>query len=225
MKPVLLAAAAVVAFTGVVTAYVPQVSRRDYFGKIFTTVGSTTGAFVVSSSPAFAFEGSGSSAYAGKSPTTKAALRKNYQDRVAADVKDFNTLGKAIAKGEFGDESDAWFFFFTDKPRKNADEVGRIYAALLDLRGLPTKNPKFFEGGDGLLLANTFVKQGKPPDNSPAYKSFTALSPLFDVLRNAGEKKKDAAATKAAWDKTAAALSQYLADVDMPGDLSDPLYN
>lgn len=107
-----------------------------------------------------AFDGSGSSAYAGKNPATKAELRRQYQERVAADARDFNTLGKAIKAGET--EGTAWVSFFIQFQRREPDALGRTYAALVDLRGIRVKRDEF-EGGDGLLLANTFTKAGKPP--------------------------------------------------------------
>ena len=136
-------------------------------------------------------------------------------------MKDFNKLGQAIENGET--KGPAWVNFFITFQRREADEVGRTYAALVDLRGLPTKKANEFEGGGGLLLANTFTKPGKPPDNTPAVKSFLKLSKTFDAIEKAGS-AGDVAKAKAAWTKTSELLSQYLVDVDLPGDLKDPRY-
>ena len=116
-----------------------------------------------------------------------------------------------------------WVNFFIIFQRREADSFGRTYAALVDLRGLPTKKAKEFEGGDGLLLANTFTKAGKPPDNTPAVKSFKNLSTTFDAIQAAG-KTGDAKMAKAAWLKTSELLSKYLSDVELPSDLKDPIY-
>ncbi|KAL3904053.1 MAG: hypothetical protein SGARI_005103 [Bacillariaceae sp.] len=146
---------------------------------------ATTALPIGDAAPSFAFDGSGSSAYAGRSPATKAELKAQYKARVVADIKDFMTLGKAIDHGEM--EGKAWINFFITAQRREPDAVGRTYAALVDLRGLPTKKANEFEGGDGLLLANTFTKQGKPPDNTPAVRSFLKLSKTFDAIEAAGK--------------------------------------
>ena len=82
-------------------------------------------------------------------------------ERVTADVKDFNALGKAIDEGNT--DGPAWVNFFITYQRREPDQFGRTYAALADVRGIPTKKRNEYEGGDGLLLANTFTKSGKPP--------------------------------------------------------------
>jgi hypothetical protein len=214
------------------------VSRRDAFG-FFTAAVSVAASVFSSPEPALAFDGAGSSAYSGRSPASKAALKKQWQDRVAADVQDFNALGGAIINSAGQVESQgqgqaegqgqllgqaAWVNFFIEQQRREPDAVGRTYAALVDFRGLPTGGSKTsFEGGDGFLLANAFTKTGKPPETTLAVKSFHKLSKAFDPLRAAGE-KGDVAKTKTEWQKTSALLSQYLVDVDMPGDLNDPRY-
>ena len=78
-------------------------------------------------------------------------------------------------------------------------------------------------GGCGYLLASSFTKQGKPPETTPAVKSFTALSKTFDEIKEAGSKGK-ADKAKAAYDKAAPLFAKYLEDVGLPGDLSDPVY-
>jgi hypothetical protein len=171
--------------------------------------------------PAVAFDGSGSSAYAGRSPATKAEAKKAYQVRVAADVCDFKALGKAIANKET--QGPAWVSFFIQFQRREPDDVGRTYAALVDLRGLPTKKKNEYEGGDGALLANTFTKQGKPPDNTPAVKAFVKLAKTFDAIEAAG-KQGDAVKAKAAWDAASVLFSDYLGSVEMPSSLDDALY-
>jgi hypothetical protein len=171
--------------------------------------------------PAIAFDGSGASVSAGYSPATKAEKKKQFKERIVADIKDFNKLGQAIDKGETS--GPAWVNFFITFQRREPDAVGRTYAAMVDLRGLPTKKANEYEGGDGLLLANTFTKPGKPPDNTPAVKSFQKVSKTFDAIEAAG-KSGDAAKAKTAWLKTSELLSQYLTDVELSGDLKDPIY-
>ena len=168
-----------------------------------------------------AFDGTGSSAYSGRSPQSKEQLRRSYQARVAADVRDFNALGASIAQGSLT-ESDAWKFFFIPFPRNQADQYGRSYAALADFIGHRGDSGKL-EGGDGYLLAASFTKAGKPPDNTPAVKAYGKLASTFEPIRAAGE-KGDAKKAKAAWDAAAGLFSAYLETVEMPGALSDPLY-
>lgn len=194
--------------------------RRDLLKGFGAAAGVSL--LIGSSQSAFAFDGSGASVAAGYSPVTKAEKKKKFQERVVADVKDFNVLGKAIEKGET--QGSAWVNFFILFQRREPDSVGRTYAALADLRGLPTKKKNEFEGGDGLLLANTFTKSGKPPDNTPAVKSFVKVSKSFDAIEAAG-KAGDVGAAKKAWAATRELLSQYLSDVELPGDLKDPIYN
>eukprot|EP00536_Pseudo-nitzschia_multiseries_P008566 jgi/Psemu1/305807/fgenesh1_kg.219_\ len=201
-------------------------SRRDLLRSFGTTSAAVAFSLLVNEGsavqPALAFDGSGASVSSGYSPVTKAEKKKGYQQRVAADVKDFNSLGKAIENGET--QGKEWVNFFIQFQRREPDSVGRTYAALVDLRGLPTKKKKEFEGGDGLLLANTFTKPGKPPDNTPAVKSFLKLYLTFDDIEAAG-KAGDAAKAKKEWLKTSELLSQYLSDVELPSDLKDPMYN
>lgn len=164
---------------------------------------------------ASAFDGGGSSAYSGRTPLEKAAKAKGYKDRIVADVKDFNTLGAAITKGET--EGDAWVGFFIQYQRREPDSVGRTYAALLDLIGVEKS------GGSALLLATTFTKPNKPPQNTPQFKLAESLLVGFEPIKTAGQAGDIKKATKA-YAKAAAALSQYLESVELPGDLSDPLY-
>ena len=171
--------------------------------------------------PALAFDGQGSSAYAGRTPQSKLELRKSYQERVAADVRDFRNLGAAIKAGEL--DGDAFFFFFTPQPRSKPDGAGRTYAALADLVGHPNdNNPKVLEGGCGYLLAASFAKAGKPPDNAPAVKAYASLAKTLDPIRAAAKKKAPDAAAKA-YDAASAALGDYLAEVELPG-IADPRY-
>ncbi|CAJ1939069.1 unnamed protein product [Cylindrotheca closterium] len=196
-------------------------NRRHLLTNLVGMTSSILIASSSSSSPSFAFDGSGSSAYAGRSPATKAELKRQYKERIVADVRDFNTLGKAINKGET--EGSAWVNFFIQFQRREPDAVGRTYGALVDLRGIRIKKEEF-EGGDGMLLANTFTKAGKPPDNTPAVKSFKKLSTSFDAIEEAG-KQGDAKKAAAAWSKTKSLLEAFLADVEMPSSLADPIYN
>jgi hypothetical protein len=205
-----------------------EVNRRTAFRRsVYTLV---TAAQIVAGTAAttssttnyvWAFDGKGSSVSSGYNPATKAEQKKRYKERIAADVRDFLVLGKAIRAGETSGKE--WVNFFITYQRREPDEVGRTYAALADLRGLPTKKANEFEGGDGLLLANTFTKAGKPPDNTPAVKSFLKLSKSFDAIEVAG-KKGDPTKAKQAWEATSVLLSQYLSDVEMPSSLDDPLY-
>ena len=103
-------------------------SRRDYLlGALLVPAAAA----VITSFPSasVAFDGSGSSAYAGRGPATKAELKRGYQERVAADARDFNTLGKAIRNGET--ESNAWVNFFIQFQRREPDAIGRTYAGTL----------------------------------------------------------------------------------------------
>jgi len=195
------------------------ITRRDIFDRF--GVASVAVGLSLLNKPAIAFDGSGASAGSGYSPATKAEKKKKLQERIVADVKDFNKLGQTIDKGET--QGPAWINFFIPFQRREADEIGRTYAALVDMRGIPTKKANEFEGGGGLLLANTFTQPGKPPDNTPAVKSFRKLSKTFDAIEAAG-KSGDAAKAKKAWLETSKALSQYLTDVELPGNLEDPIY-
>ena len=197
-------------------------NRRTLLNRLGTTsVAAGLSLLVAGSEQAVAFDGSGASAGSGYSPATKAEKKKKFKERIVADVKDFNKLGQAIEKGET--KGPAWANFFITFQRREPDEIGRTYAALVDLRGLPTKKSNEFEGGGGLLLANTFTKPGKPPDNTPAVKSFLKVSKTFDALEAAGI-AGDAAKAKKAWLTTSELLSKYLIDVELPGELKDPIY-
>ena len=74
-----------------------------------------------------------------------------------------------------------------------------------------------------MLLANTFTKAGKPPDNTPAVQAFKKTIRVFDPIEEAG-KKGDVSKAKAEFEKAKPILSAYLESVEMPGDLNDPLY-
>jgi len=172
--------------------------------------------------PAQAFSGSGSAAYSGRDPASKSALQKSYKDRVVADVTDFRRLGKVITSSSNIDtKSDVWVAFFIPFARVKADAVGRTYAALIDLIGTKEEG-----GGCGRLLAASFSKPNKPPDNLPSVKAFKPLESgsLFYAIKAAAE-QGDVAKTKEAYDKAAVALSAFLKEVELPPDLSDPIYN
>ena len=64
---------------------------------------------------------------------------------------------------------------------------------------------------------------GKPPSNTAGVKSFTKLSKTFDAIEIAG-KQGDVTKAKNSWLITSELLSQYLADVELPSDINDPLY-
>ena len=211
-------------------AYVPErqalandLSRRDAFSRGLSVAGSafTTATLLTASSPSpsLAFDGSGSSAYSGKNPQSVLERRKTYQARVVQDAKDFVRLGAAIARGET--DGDAWVFVFSPFERREPDAAGRTFAAVPDLIG--HVEGRELVGGCGYLLASGFTRQGKPPETTPAVKSFTALSKTFDAIKEAGSKGK-ADKAKAAYDKAAPLFAKYLEDVGLPGDLSDPIY-
>ena len=166
--------------------------------------------------PAQAFDGAGSSSYPGKSASSKIELKKSYQTRVVADVKDFKQLGAAIDNGET--EGKAWVNFFIEYQRREPDSVGRSYAANVDLVGNKDLS------GCGILLAASYAKAGKPADNLPSMKKYKSLAKLFDPIKAAGA-KGDAAKAKAAWGKASDALQEYLEEVELPSSLSDPIYD
>lgn len=171
---------------------------------------------VVAAPAAQAFDGSGASSYSGRTQLSAATKAKGYRDRIAADVKDFNALGGAIAAGETS--GPAWVDFFIQYQRREPDAVGRTYAAQIDLLGADRS------GGAALLLVNTaYLKPNKPPDNLPQFKKYTAFAKTIEALQAAG-KAGDAAKAQKVFTKSAEALSAYLESVDMPADLSDVLY-
>ena len=174
--------------------------------------------------PVQAFDGSGASASSGYNPTTKAERIRRWKERVIADVQDFNQLGLALRNGQAGDSSKEWISFFIQFQRREPDAVGRTYGALVDLRGLPTKKKFEYEGGDGLLLAGSFTKAGKPPENTPAVKAWNKLFKQFDAIEAAG-RKGDASSALVEWQKTKPLLEDYLNCVELPSSLSDKIYN
>ena len=195
--------------TGLVAAFsAPSPVRRSLLAAPLVVVAAPT-------TNAQAFDGSGASAFSGRNVLSTAAKAKGYRERIAADVKDFNALGAAIDKGET--EGKAWVDVFITFQRREPDEAGRTYAAQIDFLGAERS------GGAGLLLVNTYCKPNKPPDNLPQYKKYTQMAKTFDAIEKAG-KAADASKAKAAWLKAAAALSEYLESVEMPGDLSNALY-
>ena len=201
------------------TAYkAPSPPRLTLKAFISTCASNLAAAAVVQTSVnnANAFDGSGSSAYSGRTPASKAELQKSYQTRIVEDVKDFKALGAAIENGEM--EGNAWVNFFIEFQRREPDEAGRAYAAFADLVG--TKDVS----GCGLLLATSFAKKGKPADGLPSVKSYNALAKTFEPIKIAG-KKGDAKKAKAAWEKAGGAFSEYLEAVGLPSSLSDPLYS
>lgn len=191
-------------------------SRRDVLESSTSALVAFIAAGASSGKAAFAFEGQGSTSYSGRTPATQVAKAKSYRDRIAADVRDFNSLGAAIDRGETS--GGAWVAFFIQYQRREPDSVGRTYAAQVDLTGLEGGG-----GGAGLLLASTFAKPNKPPDNLPQYKKYSILAKTLEPIKNAG-KAGDAAKAKKEWTKASVALSEYLDAVAMPSDLSDPLY-
>lgn len=191
-------------------------SRRDIL-KVSTAALVVASASGTAPNLAFAFDGQGSSSYSGRTPATLASKAKAYRDRIAADVKDFNSLGVAIIdRGETS--GDDWVAFFIQYQRREPDSVGRTYAAQVDLTGLENSG-----GGAGLLLAATYAKPNKPPDNLLQFKKYNALATTLESLKKAG-KADDPAKAKKEWTKASVSMSEYLETVAMPSDLSDPLY-
>ena len=225
MKAVLILSLLISAIDSGLSAYsIPTFSsslqhgnRNAFLSYCASTVASAS---LLSSGPkkAIAFDGSGSTAYSGRNPTSKAELKKSYQNRIVEDVKDFKRLGVAIDNGDLSPESGAWVSFFIEFQRREADDAGRTYAGLADLVG--TKDVS----GCGLLLATSYGKPGKPADNLPSVKKFNAMAKLFDPIKTAG-KKGDAAKVKSALTKAGVALSEYLEVVELPSSLSDPIYD
>ena len=220
----------------VTTRTTTTTTRREslayFLSAAITTTTTTTAARIASVAslitaspePAVAFSGSGSSAYSGRSPQSLEQRRKSYQDRVAADIRDFNALGKALQQGKTaGDDNPIWTFFFIPFQRNSPDAVGRTYAALADFVGHKSDSGAL-EGSAGYLLAATFTKPGKPPDNTPAVQSYKKLAPTFALIQKAGE-KGDAVKAKEAWDNASVLFSKYLEQVEMPSNLDDPLYH
>mmetsp|Transcript_18624 Transcript_18624/g.39984 ORF Transcript_18624/g.39984 Transcript_18624/m.39984 type:complete len:213 (-) Transcript_18624:476-1114(-) len=172
-------------------------------------------AFLEATTPSHAFDGSGSSAYAGKSTTSKAELKKSYEGRVIADMKDFKRLGSAIKNGET--DGDVWVNFFIEYQRREPDDVGRAYAAFVDLVGNKERS------GCGTLLAATFSKPGKPSEGLPSVKKYNAMAKLLEPMKAAGQ-KGDATKAKTAYGKASDAVEAYLEAVGLPS-LSDPIYD
>ena len=217
---------ALASFASGALAYAPErqtpsdLSRRAVFSRATSATGAAfLAAGTAGPSPSLAFDGSGSSAYSGKNPQSVLERRKTYQARVIQDAKDFNRLGAAIARGET--DGDAWVFVFSPFERREPDASGRTLAAVPDLIG--HVEGREFVGGCGYLLASSFTKAGKPPETTPAVKSYTALSKMFDPIKAAGT-LGDAGKAKGAFEKAAPLFAKYLEDVGLPGDFSDPLY-
>ena len=232
--PFAIACLAAAASTSGALAYAPEhqtrrsatsndLSRRAALSRAISVAGSAFASAALlsatSPSPSLAFDGSGSSAYSGKNPQSVLERKKAYQARVVQDAKDFNRLGAAIARGET--EGDPWAFVFFPFERREPDAAGRTFAAVPDLIG--HVEGRELVGGCGYLLASSFTRAGKPPETTPAVKSFTALSKMFDPIKAAGA-KGDAGKAKAAFGKAAPLFAKYLEDVGLPGDLADPLY-
>lgn len=193
------------------TAWSTPLSRKD----VLSIGASATAAAFFRQDAALAFDGSGSSAYAGKKQIPREVLIEGYRTRIVADVADFVALGKAIDRGET--DGDDWVAFFIEFQRREPDSVGRAYAARLDLVG------EDGTGGAGLLLAGSFAKKGKPIEGLPQVKKFNALAKALSPLQSAG-KSGDATKAKKAFDKAAVVLSEYLLEVGLPESLSDKLY-
>lgn len=177
---------------------------------------SATAAAFLNVENVFAFDGSGSTAYTGRSVSSKEEIAKRYVSRLVADVKDFKALGTAIDRGET--DGDEWVAFFIPYPRREPDAVGRSYAAQLDLVGSDGA------GGVGLLLAGSFGKKGKPIETLPQVRKFQALAVAIPAIAAAG-KAGDAAKARKAWLKASEIFSEYLQAVELPVSLSDPLYS
>lgn len=196
-----------------------QITRKALFTNFAKPVALLTLTVATTTSPSLAFDGSGSTA-AGKT-LNRSALKKSYSDRIVADVRDFNALGAAVARGEL--EGKAWINFFIPFKRREPDEYGRIYAAFSDLVGTGDTG-----GGCGLLYVGTLVKPGKPSEGTAAFKKFTVLSKLFGPIEAAAGKDGKGGSVekaKAAWGKAAGAFEEFLGATELPGSLSDPIYS
>ena len=200
---------------GMTSAYTTS-SRKVFLQTCKSTIASAAFLQIATPLPSIAFDGKGSSAYSGKNPISKAELKKSYQTRIIADVKDFKALGSAIQNGQT--EGSAWVSFFIEFQRREPDENGRAYAALVDLVGNKDLS------GCGNLLAGSYAKPGKPADGLPSVKKYNALAKAFDPIKAAG-KKGDLGKAKAEWLKASVLLSEYLEIVELPSSLFDLLYD
>ena len=117
--------------------------------------------------PALAFDGQGSSAYAGRTPQSKLELRKSYQERVAADVRDFRNLGAAIKAGELLHVGNSF-----SKDFAGATAFG-AHAVLLDRFGR--------DGGDDDL---------SPEGKRWRDRGAPVLCDLLDVLEHRGDGRR-----------------------------------
>ncbi|KAL7479369.1 hypothetical protein ACHAW6_005101 [Cyclotella cf. meneghiniana] len=190
-------------------------SRKAFIKTCTAVVPSLVLPVAIAPKPALAFDGSGSSVYSGKGATSKADLKKSYQRRVVADVRDFKRLGEAVQKGET--EGDAWVDFFIEYQRREPDSAGRTYAALVDLVG----NKEL--SGCGILLAASFAKPGKPSEGLPSVKKYSAMAKMFDPIKAAGQ-KGDVSKAKDAYKKASDAVEAYLEAIELP-PLTDALYD
>ena len=174
-------------------------SRRTFI-KTSTIIAPATllQSSITTSKPVLAFDGAGSSAYTGKSTTSRAELKKSYQRRVVADVKDFKRLGNAIQNGK--SDGDEWVNFFIEYKRREPDSNGRAYAAYVDLVG----NKEL--SGCGTLLGASYAKAGKPSENLPQVKKYNAMAKTF--VKAAGA-KGGVAKAKAAYEKVGTYIIQY----------------
>mmetsp|Transcript_3835 Transcript_3835/g.8625 ORF Transcript_3835/g.8625 Transcript_3835/m.8625 type:complete len:212 (+) Transcript_3835:52-687(+) len=200
---------------GLTSAYTTPKPNRVISRKAFFKTCAAAAFLQEVAKPAQAFDGTGSSAYAGKSTTSKAELRKSYQRRVIADVKDFKKLGGAIQNG--ATDGDLWVNFFIEYRRREPDDVGRTYAAFVDLVG----NKEL--SGCGTLLAASFAKPGKPSEGLPSVKKYNAMAKMLDPIKFAGQ-KGDVGKAKSAYGKASDAVQSYLDAVELPS-LSDPIYD
>jgi hypothetical protein len=107
----------------------------------------------------------------------------------------------------------------TATTRSSRTNLQYVYAALVDLRGLPTKKRNEYEGGDVVFLANTVTHASKPPESTPSVRVFRKLAKTLDPIE-AARKKGDAAKAKTELKK-----SNGLADVELASDLNDPIFN
>ena len=74
-----------------------------------------------------------------------------------------------------------------------------------------------------MLLAASFGKPNKPPDNLPGVKAYKSLGKALVAIKKVSE-KGDAQKTRAAFDEAAVLFSEYLELVDLPANLNDPVY-
>ena len=161
----------------------------------------------------FAFEGL--SAFFGQSPATKIHIQISFQDGVAADIYEFNSIGAFL--GSTATKTAMVYLreqknFFSPYQRQVPYEVGRTYTVLENMIGHFVKKTNKSGGVDGYLLLLTFSKQVKPPNNVPSVNNKYSLLVSFDTIQTV-RKKGYLINARAVWEKYSVLLSKYFLDV------------